>query len=392
MNSFGLNSAAVNGSASRVVLGAALFAAGGTLTADATRTQYGGAVAMGGLAPKHAAGVRIAMGEALFRPEFYGSAEWVLATTASAVCYSAFTARAAHTEVLCSASFVFTASGTIIRPGVATATAAFVSGADPLVTIGYAATCVSTFSLYAEAGVRRNGQSTTERDGYASGASAFTVTAAALRTAMGVAATVASFNATTDSVKIHAGAATMASALTVFAAGSSDGCRAEFTSSFSAQPTLTQPGQADFAAWLVCSVTPTVTIQGAAKPVLIEFGGVADGRLALQGACEFYSTGTLAAYSRLALQGGAILAGVGQLVPMPWAYRMAEAPAYFTGYLLADGVRICMGEATASLSFGAHAEPATNAAVAAPPNRTMLLPREIRSARISTELRTMRAT
>lgn len=391
MNSFGLNSAAVNGTASRVVLGAASFAAGGTLTADATRTQYGGAAAIGGLAPKDAAGVRTAMGEALFRPEFYASAEWVLATTAGAVSYAIFTARAAHTEVLWSATFVSNAKGAIIRPGAAIATAAFVPSADPLVTIGYAATCQSTFSLYAEAGVRRSGQSTTERDGHASGASTFTLTAAAVRTAMGVAATVASFNATTDSLKIHAGAATMASALVVFAAGSSDGCRAEFTSAFSALPTLTQPGQADFVARLICSATPTVTIQGAAEPLLIEFGCVADGRLALQGAGEFASTGVLSADSRLALQGRATMVGLAHLAPVPGVYRMAEASANLTSSLVADGVRIRMGQATAALSFVASAEPVTNAAIPAPVSRTAYVPRSIRSARIPSELRTMRA-
>ncbi|MDQ1817237.1 hypothetical protein RBA41_28425 [Massilia sp. CCM 9210] len=392
MNSFGLNSAAVNGNATRVVLGAALFAAAGSLTANATRTQFAGAVATGGSAGKGAGGVRIAMGAALIRPEFYASAEWVLATTAGATSYASLTARAAHTEALCSTTFGFVAGGTIIRPGVAAGAATFITSADPLVTIGYAATGVSTFSLYAEAGVRRNGQSTTEREGRASAIFGLTANAAALRTAMGVAATVASFNASTDSVKIHGGGATMVSSLGVLAAGSSDGCRVEFTSSLSAQPTLTQPGQAEFTSSLQIAAVPMVTIEGAAQPVLFESGCTADGRLALQGAANFRCTATLYAQGRLALQGVATLAGLACLTSAPGAYRMGEAPAYLTSALLADGVRIRMGAATALMAFAVHAEPATNAAVPAPARRTTRVQRVIRSARIPTDLRTMRAT
>ncbi|MDQ1817304.1 hypothetical protein RBA41_28760 [Massilia sp. CCM 9210] len=392
MNSFGLNSAAVNGSASRAVFGEALFSATGSLAADATRTQYGGAVATGWAAGEDAGGVRMAMGAAMVRPEFYASAEWVLATTAGAISYAVLTARAAHTEVLFTAAFGFAAGGTTIRPGVAGAAAAFTAHADPLVTIGYAATGISTLSVYAEASVKRSGQGTTERDGYASATSGLTVIATAMRTAMGVAATLASFSASTDSVKIHAGGAIMASTLGILAVGSSDGCRAEFTSSLSAQPTLTHPGQADFASGLRATAVPTVTIQGEAQLVLIVSGCTADARLALQGAADFLLAGTLSADSRLALQGAATMAGLAHLAPAPWVYRMAEAPAYLAGSLIADGVRICMGEAKASMVFGANAEPATNAAVAAPSSRTMHITREIRSTRTPFERRTMRAT
>ncbi|MFB9244943.1 hypothetical protein [Massilia antarctica] len=392
MNSFGINSAAVNGSASRVVPGEALFSASGALAADATRTQYGGAVVTGRVTGKDAGALRIAMGAALVRPEFYASAEWVLATTAGATSYSALTARAAHTEVLCTATVDVTASGTIIRPGVAAGTAAFTARADPLVTIGYAATGIGTLSVYVEAGVRRNGQGTTERDGYASATSGLTATAAATRTALAVAATFASFSASTDSVKIHAGSAIMASTLGILAVGSSDGCRAEFTSSLSAQPTLIQPAQADFASGLRAMATPTVTIQGEAQLVLIASGCTADARLALQGGADFPMAGTLSADCRLALQGAAVMAGLAHLAPAPWAYRMADAPAYLAGSLIADGVRICMGQAMGAMVFGAYAEPATNAAVAAPASRTMHIPREIRSARTPFERRTMRAT
>ena len=182
MNNHGINSAALNGSAVRMIAGAALLAVVMTASANPTRTQF--ATAQPVLSAKVVANaLRVANARARVTITSDGSAQWVIATSAAVSITVTSTARATYTAAWSAARISAKVAGFITRPGEAMARSAISLTADPTVTLGYSSDIRVTSWASADPSVQRLGEPTWSRDGYARIESAVTVTATADRTA-----------------------------------------------------------------------------------------------------------------------------------------------------------------------------------------------------------------
>lgn len=392
MNQLGLNQATLNGSVSRIIAGAALISAAGVLSAAPTRTQYAVPVTFHSSLAVSATGVRNVLGAATLDGASSGSAQWVLATSASAQIVGGGRLSGAYTEAYAQSSLTATGEGTIIRHGAATMAGGSHIDAVALLTVGYAANMVATSSLTADPSIRRNGQTTWERDGYAQVAFTSSFTAEAVRTALAYGYPAGASQLTAEAVKTHGGGAFLDGVLSIIAQASTDSAVFRGESALLANPTVTQFGAAVVASELSIAAEATNTTQGAAEPIAMRGELHGDGRIALRGEASFTGSSNCSATGRLALQGGAHLQGTSAVVGDPVAIRPASIEFACTSDMSADGVVTTFGAAFFVASLSVSVDPITNPTVPAPPVRTMFVPREERGMSVSGEDRTMKVT
>jgi hypothetical protein len=377
VNFFGINSAPVNGSAFVVVLGAALIAGSSGAQAVPTNTTPGAANTVTVTANVTATGVRNVFGGGQSSTVSTSIAQWVLATTASAGIRVTAEARATNTDAYGIATSSGAATGTKVLPGAASGSAYSGATASGDRTAGTPALAIVTAWTAADASVKRSGQTTTERDGYAFVPMTAIVTAGGEKTTLGTAIGNAYVTATADATKIHGGQAAVVCSLTITATGANDTAVASTTSTVTAKPTLTMFSAATASSTAV--VPPVDSVVSRSGGMCVATGTsvmTAGGRLALQGAGATSFASSATANGRLALQGAA----------RPTASSAATAYANVTRFAESRSALV----ATSLTAAGIVADAIANPATPAPFNRTMRVAAESRAMRVAYENRTMR--
>ena len=350
MSFYGLNRAAINAGVASFVAGAALLAATSTVEASATRVVLPEAsvICNSNVA---VTGVRNCFGSAGFVTEATGSAFPALLQLQFADIHITSSLKATYTNAWAHQTSILEADGFITRPGASNAIGHFEASAVPLVDVGFASNLVVTSSASADASVKRNGQTTVERDGYAKQViqSAFTVEG--LKTALGYANTSVSSECSAVPIKIHGGSVEFANLFTVSVVASTDMAISKAISVFTADSLLTQSGQA--AAEFVSSLVSDPT---AVRP------GQADEMAAVSDAWAIPRLGILAQANSVALSSSE---ANGFIMKLGFAETVVTLSASAQWALLIEA------EATIQSQSNMTALPYTNAEAADPPNRTM---------------------
>lgn len=396
MNSFGLNSAALNAGVANYVLGAALLVAAGSINATPTRTTYADQIAVATTAQITANPLRTANGIAVpVQTVFSPYADGVIAITASAAGEASSGLSARYTDAYAPAAWSGSATGQIIRPG--TGSTSFSLSASVLavrIAMLEATSVASAGGSYADASVRRSGQGTTERDGYVKPFGTVAgFTAGGVRTALAVASIEGAGDlVAADSIKSHGGRATVSAKMTVSALPASDVAYSPLIATFTARARHTHAARASIAVKLGTSAIPQLGTQGRAQPVETVSDFIADGRLAHRSTADLGARLSIVANCRLAEQGrGTSYASFGTDAA-PWIYRAASASTDLAGAFSAIGTRTCFGAATAESEIGLTAIGIANPATPAPSSRTMRIQASSRLMSIPYQNRTMRAT
>lgn len=390
MNVFGLNSATLNGSTYAVVFGAALALAGASIQAAPTNTRPGATPIVSVTATVQASGVRNVLPSALASALSTGSGEGVYATTSSALGVSTGTLRATATAALALPKATNTAAGTIIRPGAATGPSTSSGTATGLLIAGHRVEHLIGVRIYADPSVKRSGQTTTERDGFAIADQVVTVTALAERLPRGYVDHTTFATATALATQIVGGNAVIECACTITALAAHDVAAAVTYSTGMANPTLYAMADAVASSGAVGNVGSTVTQQGVCNPVVIQSAATAAERLAQRGAALYLTTAGIEAAPRLAILGEARAQLVTDITAFANAYRYAGALADLVQSTYANGTRVCMGEVSLLIGLKARAAGMANPAVPAPFERSMRVARDDRAQRVPPENRTMR--
>ena len=350
MSFYGFNRAAINAGVASFVAGAALLAASSTVEASATRIALPEAsvICSSNVA---VTGVRNCFGSVSFVTEVTGSAFPALLQLQFADIYITSSLKATYTNAWAHQTSVLEADGFITRPGAGDATGHFEASAVPLVDVGFASNLVVTSSASADASVKRNGQTTVERDGYAKQVSQSSFTADGLKTALGYADTLVSSECSAIPTKIHGGSVEFANLFTVSVVASTDMAISKAVSDFTADSLLTQSGQAkaEFISSLVSD--PTAVRPGQVDEMAAVSDGWAIPRL-----------GVLAQANSVALSSSGAAGFIMKL-------GSAEAVVNFSAS--AQWALLIEAEATIQSQSNMTALPYTNAEAADPPNRTM---------------------
>jgi len=395
MNSFGLNSAALNAGVNASVLGAALLAAVGTLTAAPLRTALlPDPVVISSGAQLDALGVRMCLGAAKTAAATALSADGVIAITSSAESRATSKMTARYTDVYATIGSSFAVDGTRVLIGAAAS-----AGTSAMTAEGQRTAYFFTYLPAASAGsadgsVKRSGQATTDRDGYVAPINATTgFSANGLRTANGLADMgIAGSFIPADALKTHGGRARLGVSSNLDALASTDGAFSRWGSNFTATPLHTHNAGAQLVARTTLDVPPIATTQAFITRVTTVIDFFADGRLALRGAASPASMSRFTSAERLAQLGSASAVTQNDLLAAPWVYRPAFADIPASGWLTASGTRAASGQAVLAVTVGFTADPIANPGTLAPASRSVRVPADPRSMRIPYENRTMRAT
>lgn len=283
MSFYSLNRAAINAGVSSFIAGAALLVASSAVEATAYKEVPGGAT-FSSVSDAQVSGVRNVLGGGSFVSEVGLSAFPALLQLQSATIVATGQLKATYTNSWINPTSELSGSGTVIRPGSGIAESVWTLYADPLVEVGYSSNLIGTSQASADASVQRNGQTTTERDGYAVQHISSGFTADGLRTALVYVLASGSSEYTADGTKIHGGGAYLAGVLSVGAIASTDSAKSYGISDFSALPELTQAGGAVLNFIGSLSADPVLFRPGQANVMAGVAGMSAAGRLALMGA------------------------------------------------------------------------------------------------------------
>lgn len=350
MSFYGLNRAAINAGVASFVAGAALLAASSTVEASATRVVLPEApiTCSSNVA---VTGDRNCFGSVGFVTEGTGSAFPALLQLQFADIHITSGLKATYTNVWAHQTSVLEADGFITRPGAGNATGHFEASALPLVDVGFASNLVVTSSASADASVKRNGQTTVERDGYAKQVIQSSFTVEGLKTALGYAFPSVSSDCNAVPTKIHGGAVEFTNLFAVSVVASTDMAISKAVSDFTADSWLTQPGQAkaDFISSLVSD--PTVVRPGQVD----EMAGVSDG-------WAIPRLGVLAQANSVVLSSSEAAGFI---------MKLGSVESAATSFGTAQWSILVEGAAVIANQSNMTALPYTNAEAADPPNRTM---------------------
>lgn len=391
MDDHGINSAALNGSAVRMIAGAALMAVLTSVTALPTCTQYAGAQSTV-VSALSATAVRLAMAQAAITVQSDGKAEWVIATGAAAAISGTSSLRAQYTDVLSASTLAVSAAGTIIRPGAATAVSLFGLTAAPSVTVGYASNINVTSSGFADASVKLSGQSAWQRDGYSTITVNSSIAGNGLRTAMAAAAPTVTSTAGANAVLTQGGAASIEVKFTTLAVGSTDFAICNIVSTMTAAPTVTQFGGANVVGKFDVTATATNTQQGATDVAQINLSVTAAPRLALLGAAAVNASSAMQADARLGILATAPISCTGSLQAAGVTFRPGSALFAVSSDMTARYQILKFGEAAIAVHSALFADPITNPTVPAPAERTAYVAADDRSMAVMGESRLMEVT
>lgn len=350
MGFYTLNRAAINAGVAGFIAGAAMLASTSTVEASATRVVLPEAsVAL--VSNFQATGTRNVFGGAGFVTEFGGSAFPALLQLEYADIHSSSAFKATYTEAWFNQTFQFDSNGTVIRPGSGVMASVLEISAEPLVDVGFTSTVYCSSFATADASVQRSGQSTIERDGYATQAFTSSLVADGLRTALVYATSDTAFSLVVDAIKTHGGAADMVGKLAISAIASTDRAQSNFLSDMVARPTHIHAGESLGVSSGYVYADPVAIIPGSAQEMVGISEVTAAGRLALLGQADLVGSGVLDAAGTRVHLGYSTLAG------------LSDASAQWA--LLIDG------EAVVVCSSDMSALPYTNAEAPDPESRTM---------------------
>lgn len=318
MSFYGLNRSAFNGGVSGIIAGAALIASVSGFAGDGTRWVMPDATASA-VSTVAASSVRTAYGEGGFVGASTGSALPGLLQLHSANIVVASSLVATNTDAWALATGSTTAAGFITRPGTGISTGVSAATADPLVTVGYRSDITVTSGFSADASVKLNGQSTTQRDGYVNlmSVSGYT-TADGLKTALGYATAVTTSSCTTDSIKTHGGAANMPAVWAVSAIASTDAAYPEAFSYMTAKGYIIAGGEAVATLVAGMTVAETNTTQGVANVSAGVSVMAANGRLAVLAGSAMEVTSLVTASAEIYRPGTAVITATSDMTAQ-WA-------------------------------------------------------------------------
>lgn len=389
MNFFGLNRAALNGSVTGLIAGAAIAIASSSSAANGTRIVLPSAVAVSS-SDATAKGVRNVFGSGAFVSTASITAFPALLqlTTANIVVTSAL--KASYTNAYAASTGTLQADGYIIRAGGGTASAISTGMATPLVAVGYASNINVMSSATADASVKLSGQTTWQRDGYASVAAASMMVAESLRTALPTAWAGSSSSCTSEGIKMHGGAAQIHCVWTMTAVASSDSALSVASSYATAAATVTQFGSATAYAQSDASADRIVITFGLVEPSVAISSAVADGRLALLGDAEMTGLSNAFAAGRTALRGDATIGVISTTTADGAIHKLADALSVATSDMTAAWQILRFGFADLVGSSAMTATAMTNVEAPDPPSRTVSRPftgREVRRPYVNREMR-----
>lgn len=390
MNRFGFNSAAINGTAIRVIAGAAIVLTSFSAQSTGIRTQYGDAQATS-QAKLVSSGTRIQTGEAGAVASLSASAKWALLTLAEAKVNVGLVVNAANTEAYTGITTQISATGTAIRNAAAVSLALASASANGLATIGYAANVVLSSDGLADASVKPSGSTSWYRDGYAKPVSIQgLVSATSLRTALASASALSVSSLTADAVRIQGGAASCTLKLYAEATGASDTAWCSLVTQISATGLITRFGTANCQINSYASTSDTVIRPGQAETITSALTLLADGRLAQRGDAHVLLNSNGLAEGRLALIAGTTIQARFTVIADGVVYKVGAASLASSLVTAADAYIIRLGEAKAGASLIASADGATNLQARASTERTMELPFDDRGMAVPFEDRSIR--
>lgn len=393
MSFYGFNRAALNGGVTGFIAGAALVTAVSGFAADATRvvlpsaspTVTSSVEATGRLALLGAASIeahsstlanggRISFGDGGFIVLSTCTAFPALLQLQTATIVVNSKLQATYTNAWAASFGQVEATGFITRPGAGVASGSATVTAVPKVEVGFASQIDGVSAATADPSVKRSGQTTIQRDGYAQQTITSGFRASGLRTALGYANPAVTSSCTTDSIKIHGGAANFTSVFEVAVVASTDAALATITSDMTATGLLTQHAQVPMPVLFEITADPMVTIPGQAN----EMGGTSfmtgAGLLALQAGSALGGTVLVTAEGRLALLGQATQAIDSSLSATGEIYKpgaatfsgLSNMAAQWAILVEASAAIVCPSSMTA-LAF-------TNTEAPDPASRTMYRP------------------
>lgn len=390
MNVFGLNSATLNGSTYAVVFGAALAVAGASIQAVPTNTRPGGNLLIAVTPTVAADGLRTVRPTALAAIVSTASSDGVFATSASATGTGGATLRVTNTEALSLPKSTNSAAGTIVRPGAGVSIAYSTGTADALLIQGNRVDHIITARISVDPSVKRSGQATTEREGYAWIEPGVRIAASAERSARGFVEYITATSAAAEPTHTIGASALIECACGITALAAHDVAACITTSTATAMPTLYAMASASASSSAVTQSGSTVQQQGVCELVDVRAIATAAERMAALGQVAHLAGATISATGRLAILVEAKTGFTSNAEAYANAIRAAHSALAVSLDVAAIGTRICMGEASAIPSVDVRATAMSNPAVPAPFERSMRIPSEDRAFRLAYEDRSMR--
>lgn len=391
MNFFGVNGAAVNGSAIAAVLSGAFAVVGATAWAGATVIRPVEATTYTIVVSANADGTRVAQGQATATGGALCTAEWSISKDASALVRITAVARAFYSDVTGIATSSGTAIGTHIKAAETLATATATATAKGDRTAGGAAIAVCNYYTDISASVKRSGASTTEREGFVLGSTTAIVTANADKTMLSAVVGGAKSWATGTALQIHGGTAALSIACKVTALGASDTAYATTYSNATAKPTHTQVIEDARATTASnASVSSTIVYRPAAASVSVSLGATTDARIAVLAGSTWAIASAATAQGRLALQGQSFALCENTGYGTATAIRLAFASCEAQSASVATGMRVQFASVSYVVKFDPAVDAISNPSTPAPFSRTMHVPAQDRAMRVPYENREMR--
>jgi hypothetical protein len=386
-----LNSARLDGSVAQFALGAALLAAGGTLTVNPVNITPGSAT-FSTTSTAQASGVRNVFGAATTAGASGFSADGVIAITSGANLTGVSRLAAAYTDAYGSTASSLTANATKIQGAIATmaGTATLSGDAVRMAGTNVAFQVASTF--YPDPGIKRSGSNTIEREGPPVAlAGKLTFSPDCLRTAYAGAIGESTGTLGAPMPQLIQGArANLTVTFTSSALAALDGAYSAGVSTFTAKGIVAANGQATLASTSALIAAPNnITPAGVARASIT--GNLSgDPRTALLAQATTESASRLWAWARLAALGSGASYATSDMQAAPWVYRAASAQINAAGSFDATGTCIQSGAALASARATLTASAITNPATPAAPERCMRVMAQPRRMQIQLQPRTMR--
>jgi hypothetical protein len=376
MNGFGLNSAALNGSVRRVIAGAVLIVASGSISATGLRivTDTPQFTAAGSLS---ATGTRVCLGAAntVSNSTLQATPGLLLLSTVNFGTNGALSAT--NTESYFVAGGSLQATGTDIQNG----SAAFVGNsigttAIPLYIAGTAAQFNTAGTFSADASVKLSGSSYTSRDGYVNTVPIGGIlTANALRTALCYVESDSPSSCSATANVIQGGSSQFIATATLNATGAADSGWMVCPSAFSALGQVTSyPAPIVMAGVLTVSAAQNVLTQGSVNTFTGIAGMAATANLAIQSDALLQATSSLAATGNLAIQSSASLQAMASFAATGLDTQMGSAESYAFGSIAASGGLLIYGLSDFNSASVLIANPLVNADSLDPTERTMIRP------------------
>lgn len=372
MNFFGINSASLNGSAVRIISGAAVFAVISSCSAIGTRTHLPDPVIIGASANFSSNAVRNVLPSAAFSVKSTCTANGDILTLVEARVSAKATFNASNTEAHFLSKSSSLSDSVVIRGANALSVCKSSLTANPTVIAGFSGVFSVLSSLTAEPGIKLSGATAWLYDGAARDSSIKAVfTASPLRTAQCYANLEAKSSLSCDSIKTHGASATFAISALVAASASTDFAVFSPKCDMRADASLTSNAVADISQSAIFCAEPNRITYASAEPISMTADFQADMRFGIQASAIFnQSSSVIADASRVKN---------GYLTPI-----VTNCVIYATAE------RLVMSGGTCFASSTFYAFPIINPLSLAPDNRRMAVSQDNRLMRMTGENRTMK--